>query len=100
MGTVVHQGAGRGVVVATGSSTAFGKIAVGLSERQAETAFQAGLRGFSKLLVAVAAVLTTSIFVITGSAGLRSADHGLRPAFEGRPELPRPRPGGRLAGGR
>jgi Mg2+-importing ATPase len=64
MGTVVHQGAGRGVVVATGSSTAFGKIAVGLSERQAETAFQAGLRGFSKLLVRVAAVLTTSIFVI------------------------------------
>jgi len=64
MGTVVHQGYGRGVVVATGSSTAFGKIAVGLSERQAETAFQAGLRGFSKLLVRVAAVLTTSIFVI------------------------------------
>ena len=64
MGTVVHQGSGRGVVVATGSSTAFGKIAVGLSERQAETAFQAGLRDFSKLLVRVAAVLTTSIFVI------------------------------------
>jgi P-type Mg2+ transporter len=64
MGTVVHQGAGRGVVVATGSRTAFGKIAVGLAERQVETAFQAGLRGFSKLLVGVAAVLTTSIFVI------------------------------------
>jgi P-type Mg2+ transporter len=64
MGTVVHQGAGRGVVVATGAQTAFGKIAVGLSQRQAETAFQAGLRGFSSLLVAVAAVLTTSIFVI------------------------------------
>jgi len=64
MGTVVHQGSGRGVVGATGSSTAFGKIAVGLSERQAETAFQAGLRDFSKLLVRVAAVLTTSIFVI------------------------------------
>jgi P-type Mg2+ transporter len=64
MGTVVHQGAGRGVVVATGSSTAFGRIAVGLGERQAETAFQAGLRGFSKLLVGVAAVLTISIFVI------------------------------------
>ena len=48
----------------TGSSTAFGKIAVGLAERQAETAFQAGLRDFSKLLVRVAAVLTTSIFVI------------------------------------
>ncbi|MGZ4674090.1 MAG: magnesium-translocating P-type ATPase, partial [Ilumatobacteraceae bacterium] len=64
MGTVVHQGSGRGVVVATGSSTAFGKIAVGLGEKQAETAFQAGLRGFSKLLVKVAAVLTISIFVI------------------------------------
>jgi P-type Mg2+ transporter len=64
MGTVVHQGAGRGVVVATGSATAFGKIAVGLSERQAETAFQVGLRSFSKLLVGVAAVLTSSIFVI------------------------------------
>jgi P-type Mg2+ transporter len=64
MGTVVHQGAGRGVVVATGSATAFGRIAVGLSERQAETAFQAGLRSFSKLLVGVAAVLTSSIFVI------------------------------------
>jgi len=64
MGTVVHQGSGRAVVVATGSSTAFGKIAVGLGEKQAETAFQAGLRGFSALLVKVAAVLTISIFVI------------------------------------
>ena len=64
MGTVVHQGSGRGVVVATGSATAFGKIAAGLGERQAETAFQAGLRGFSKLLVKVAGVLTVSIFVI------------------------------------
>jgi Mg2+-importing ATPase len=64
MGTVVHQGSGRAVVVSTGSATAFGKIAVGLGERQAETAFQAGLRGFSKLLVRVAAVLTISIFVI------------------------------------
>jgi P-type Mg2+ transporter len=64
MGTVVHQGSGRAVVVATGSSTVFGKIAVGLGERQAETAFQAGLRGFSRLLVRVAAVLTISIFVI------------------------------------
>ncbi len=64
MGTVVHQGSGRAVVVSTGSATAFGRIAVGLSERQADTAFQVGLRGFSKLLVRVAAVLTISIFVI------------------------------------
>ena len=60
------MGSGRscGVVISTGSARAFGKIAVGLSERQAETAFQTGLRGFSKLLVRVAAVLTISVFVI------------------------------------
>ena len=64
MGTIVHEGSGRAVVVATGSATAFGRIAVGLVERPAETAFQVGLRDFSRLLVRVAAVLTVSIFVI------------------------------------
>ena len=64
MGTVVHQGAGRGVVVSIGSATAFGAIAAGLGERQAETAFQVGLRDFSGFLVKVAGVLTVSIFVI------------------------------------
>jgi len=64
MGTVVHQGSGRAVVVSTGSMTAFGKIAVGLADRPPETAFQAGLRGFSKLLVRVAGVLTVAIFII------------------------------------
>jgi Mg2+-importing ATPase len=64
MGTVVHQGAGRGVVVSIGSATAFGAIAAGLGERQAETAFQVGLRDFSGFLVKVAGVLTLSIFVI------------------------------------
>jgi Mg2+-importing ATPase len=64
MGTVVHQGSGEGVVVATGGTTAFGKIAVGLGERPAQTAFQVGLRGFSALLVKVAGVLTVGIFAI------------------------------------
>ena len=64
MGTVVHRGSGRAVVVGTGPATAFGGIAAGLGERQAETAFQVGLRDFSKLLVRVAALLTISIFVI------------------------------------
>ena len=64
MGTVVHQGSGRGVVISTGTLTAFGAIATGLSSRQVDTAFQTGLRSFSKMLVGVAAVLTTSIFVI------------------------------------
>ena len=58
-GTVVHQGAGRGVVVATGLATGFGRIAVGLSEHATQTALQVGLKR-----VVVAGVLTTSIFVI------------------------------------
>ena len=64
MGTVVSNGEAEGVVVSTGRRTEFGKIAAGLSERQEVTEFQAGLRHFSVLLVQVAGVLTTSIFVI------------------------------------
>ena len=64
MGTVVHAGSGTGVVVATGGGAEFGRIALGLGERQPETEFQVGLRKFSMLLVQVAGVLTTAIFVI------------------------------------
>ncbi|WP_443071124.1 magnesium-translocating P-type ATPase [Streptomyces sp. NBC_01476] len=64
MGTVVHAGSGRGIVVATGAGAEFGKIAAGLSSHQLETEFQRGLRRFSMLLVYVAASLTASILVI------------------------------------
>ncbi len=64
MGTVVRGGTGAGVVVRTGGRTAFGQIAKRLGERPPETAFQHGLRDFSKLLVYVTAVLTVSIFGI------------------------------------
>jgi Mg2+-importing ATPase len=64
MGTVVHQGAGLGVVVRTGSRTAFGEIAKGLSEKQTPTAFEAGLARFSRFLFGVAAILTAFIFVV------------------------------------
>jgi len=63
MGTVVNAGSGRGVVVATGARTEFGKIASGLSTHQLDTEFQVGLRKFSLLLVYVAGALTTAIFV-------------------------------------
>jgi hypothetical protein len=46
MGTVVSAGTGRGVVVATGRQAQFGRIALGLGERQSETEFQVGLRRF------------------------------------------------------
>jgi Mg2+-importing ATPase len=64
MGTVVHAGSARGVVVAVGPRTEFGRIAAGLGTRQLDTEFQLGLRRFSMLLVYVAATLTVSIFVI------------------------------------
>ncbi len=64
MGTVVHAGNGRGVVVATGAGTEFGAIAAGLSTHQLDTEFQVGLRKFSMLLVYVAGTLTASIFVL------------------------------------
>ena len=63
MGTIVRAGSGTGVVVATGARAEFGRIAVGLGDRQPETDFQAGLRHFSVLLLQVAVALTTLIFV-------------------------------------
>ena len=69
MGTVVHSGTGRGVVVATAGATAFGQIALGLGERHPETEFQVGLRRFSLLLAQVAGVLSTVAFVINVGLG-------------------------------
>ncbi|GAB3127493.1 magnesium-translocating P-type ATPase [Glaciibacter psychrotolerans] len=63
MGTVVQAGTCTGIVVATGGSTEFGRIALGLGDRQAQTEFQRGLSRFSVLLLEVALVLTTLIFV-------------------------------------
>src|SRR6478735_8097701 len=63
MGTVVSAGDGTGLVYATGLDTQFGRIAVGLGERQPGTEFQAGLRRFSYLLLWVALTLTVLIVV-------------------------------------
>ena len=63
MGTVVRGGTGTGVVVATGARTEIGRLAAGLDRRAPETAFQAGLRRFSLLLVWVAAALVATVLV-------------------------------------
>ncbi len=63
MGTIVRGGAGTGVVVSTGGRTEFGRIALGLGEREPETEFQRGLRSFSMLLLQVAITLTGLILV-------------------------------------
>ncbi len=63
MGTVVQAGSCTGVVVATGGRAEFGKIALGLGERQPQTEFQNGLKRFSFLLLQVAGALTSLIFI-------------------------------------
>jgi Mg2+-importing ATPase len=63
MGTIVQAGNGVGVVVATGGRAEFGRIALGLGERQPQTEFQRGLGRFSLLLLEVATVLTSLIFI-------------------------------------
>jgi P-type Mg2+ transporter len=69
MGTLVRSGDGRGLVVRTGSSTAFGAIALRLGDRQGQTSFQQGLQAFSRLLATVTAILAGSIFVINAALG-------------------------------
>src|ERR1019366_6824929 len=64
MGTIVHQGSALGVVVSSGSRTAFGQIAAGLTEKQSQTAFEVGLSRFSRFLFGIAGVLTLAIFAI------------------------------------
>ncbi|MEC5179711.1 magnesium-translocating P-type ATPase [Arthrobacter sp. CG_A4] len=63
MGTVIQSGNCTGVVFATGGRAEFGRIALGLGERQPETEFQLGLKRFSYLLLQVAAGLTSLIFI-------------------------------------
>jgi Mg2+-importing ATPase len=63
MGTIVQSGSCTGVVVATGGRAEFGRIALGLGERQPQTEFQLGLKRFSYLLLQVAVALTTLIFI-------------------------------------
>ena len=64
MGTVVSQGSCDAVVVATGSRTQFGVIAMGLGERQPQTEFQLGLSRFSLLLARVGGALSLVIFAV------------------------------------
>lgn len=63
MGTVIQAGNCTGVVVSTGGRAEFGRIALGLGERQPQTEFQLGLQRFSFLLLQVAIGLTSLIFI-------------------------------------
>ena len=62
MGTVVRQGSAQAVVILTGTRTAFGRIATGVTDSQGQSAFEMGLAKFSRFLFLVAALLTVFIF--------------------------------------
>lgn len=67
MGSVVKSGCGRGIIFATGASTSFGGIASHLLEEPPETAFQSGLRSFSRMLVYVTLILTAAVFAVNAA---------------------------------
>ncbi|CAN3127414.1 magnesium-translocating P-type ATPase [Mycobacterium sp. smrl_JER01] len=90
MGTVVSAGEGVAVVFATGAKAEFGRIAVGLGERQPETTFQIGLRRFSYLLLRVALTLTVIIVItnlLLGRPPIDAALFGLAIAVGITPQL-------------
>ena len=64
MGTHVISGSSRAVVVNTGTSTEFGKIADHLRFRQPETEFEHGIRHFGYFLMIVTLVLVMAILAI------------------------------------
>jgi Mg2+-importing ATPase len=62
MGTNIRSGTGRVLIVRTGASTAFGRIAGKLALRPPETEFERGVRRFGYLLSEVMLILVLIIF--------------------------------------
>ena len=64
MGTNVISGSAKGVVIKTGDSTYFGKIAHTISTGKEKTAFQKGIENISKLLIKLMLILIPLVFII------------------------------------
>jgi Mg2+-importing ATPase len=64
MGTSIVSGSGTAVVGKTGSSTEYGKIAKKLVEKQPETEFERGIKGFGYLIMQVTFLLVIFVFMI------------------------------------
>ena len=64
MGTNVISGSAKGIVIKTGDSTYFGKIAHTISQGKPKTAFQKGIEKISKLLINFMLVLIPLIFLL------------------------------------
>jgi Mg2+-importing ATPase len=64
MGTSVVSGTATAVVLKTGSLTEYGKIAKRLVEKEPETEFERGIRGFGFLIMQVTFLLVMFVFFI------------------------------------
>jgi Mg2+-importing ATPase len=64
MGTSVVSGSATAVVVRTGGSTEYGKIAKKLVTKPPETEFERGVKGFSYLIMQVTFVLVLFVFIV------------------------------------
>ncbi len=64
MGTSVVSGTANAVVVRTGSTTEYGKIAKKLVEKPPETEFERGIKGFGFLIMQVTFLLVMFVFLI------------------------------------
>ena len=66
LGTSVESGSATAVIVAAGVQTYFGKVARSLTGRQAETAFDRGVKKFTWLMIRFMIVMVPLVFVING----------------------------------
>jgi Mg2+-importing ATPase len=63
-GTSVVSGTGTALVMTTGASTEFGRVAATLSARASETEFERGTRGFGFLILQVVIGLVLFVFLV------------------------------------
>ncbi len=75
MGTNVISGSARGIIIRTGDSTYFGKVADTITNEKPKTAFQKGIDSVSKLLIRFMTVLIPITFIAN------AAKHGTITAF-------------------
>ncbi len=69
MGTSIAAGFGKGMVVATGGRTFFGKTAAYLQKKEPEADFQKSIHRFSNFLLMVVVVMTVFIFIANALLG-------------------------------
>lgn len=75
MGTNVTSGSGKAIVIKTGDSTYFGKVANTITSGRPITSFQKGINNLSKLLIRFMLILIPITFL------LNNAKHGSLTAF-------------------